>query len=180
MNQKNILKYYEAYEKRYKQVHQKNVTWFSKTNSPIVIDTLHHYFDSQKIKILDVGCGEGRDILYLLKEGYDVKGIDISLEAIQYCKKHANEEDQDRFMVLDVCQQNMEENFDFIYSVATLHMLVLDEDRQKYFNFIYQHLKKEGLALILTMGDGKIESKSDISVAFENQKRFHQETKKEF
>ena len=58
-------------------------------------------------------------------------------------------------------------------------MLVLDEDREKYYEFIYNHLEDNGYALVLSMGDGIKESTSDISKAFDNTKRFHQETKQE-
>ena len=40
-------------------------------------------------------------------------------------------------------------------------MLVLDEDRNNYYKFIYNHLKQNGYALILSMGDGKKEFKSN-------------------
>ena len=53
-------------------------------------------------------------------------------------------------------------------------MLVLDEDRNGFYQFIYNHLKPEGLALICTMGDGEFEMQSDVSRAFELQKREHE------
>lgn len=39
-----------------------------------------------KGRVLDVGCGAGRCSLYLLKEGFDVTGIDNSPLAIRVCK----------------------------------------------------------------------------------------------
>lgn len=62
--------------------------------------------------------------------------------------------------------------FDFIYAIAVVHMLVLDEDRDGFYRFIYNHLKPEGLALICTMGDGEYEVKSDINQAFDIQNYF--------
>ena len=58
-------------------------------------------------------------------------------------------------------------------------MLVLDEDRTKYYNYIYNHLEDNGYALILTMGNGIKESASDINKAFDNIKRTHQKTSQE-
>lgn len=74
------------------------------------------------------------------------------------------------FSILDCLSDNLDKLFDFIYAVAVVHMLVLDEDRNRFYQFIYNHLKPEGLALICTMGDGECEMKSDISKAFEIQK----------
>ena len=55
-------------------------------------------------------------------------------------------------------------------------MLVLDEDRNKYFEFINNHLNDYGYALVLTMGDGKTERSSDITKAWEDVERMHQES----
>ncbi len=50
-------------------------------------------------------------------------------------------------------------------------MLVLDEDRNGFYQFIRSHLKSDGIALICSMGDGNYEMQSDISNAFELQER---------
>lgn len=169
-------KYYQAYEDRYKQVHRKNLSWFSSAASQIVMDTIRKYYGEKSPKILDVGCGEGRDILFLLDKGYDVTGVDISAEAIKFCKAKAGETDKHRFQVLDVCTQGLPATYDFIYSVATLHMLLKDEDRKNYLAFIFNHLEQNGYGLILTIGDGIEETQSDAGTAFENVRRMHGET----
>ena len=174
-----MAKYYEAYEKRYRQVHEKSLSWASDKNSPIVLEILRKYCDSDKTKILDVGCGEGRDCLFLLDLGYDVQALDISEEAIRYCKNKAGAKNKERFHAVDVCTDSFEGTFDFIYSVATLHMLVLEQDRKQYLPFIKSHLSENGYALILSMGDGQMESESNIKEAFEDRKRTHQTTGEE-
>ena len=62
----------------------------------------------------------------------------------------------------------------FIYAVAVLHMLVLDDDRNAFYQFIRSHLTDDGIALICTMGDGEFEMKSDIDTAFLLQEREHE------
>jgi len=34
-------------------------------------------------KILDAGCGDGRNLIYLAKQGYAVSGIDISPKPLE-------------------------------------------------------------------------------------------------
>ncbi|WOO35627.1 class I SAM-dependent methyltransferase [Anaerocolumna sp. AGMB13020] len=171
-------KYYEAYEDRYKQVHKESITWFSENNSKIVIDTINYYFNNQKIKILEIGCGEGRDAHYLLKEDYDVLATDISPTAIEYCK-NSHPSYADSFQVLNFLTDNLQVKFDFIYAIAVVHMLVQDEDRQSFYEFIYSQLNDTGIALICTIGDGIEERRTNISQAFDLQKRIHEATGKE-
>ena len=170
-------KYYEAYDLRYKQIHQQHLQWASDTPSPIVGEVLGRYPLPEGAKILEIGCGEGRDALELLRRGLDVLATDVSPEAVAFCQQKAPDF-AEHFQVLDCIAGAMEETFDFIYAVAVLHMLVLEEDRQAFYRFIQSHLKPQGLALICTMGDGETEVQSDIRTAFEPQERVHQGTGK--
>lgn len=46
----------------------------------------------KKIRVLDLGCGPGRHVLFLAREGFSAYGIDASQEAIALCKKKLKEE----------------------------------------------------------------------------------------
>ena len=172
-----MSKYYEAYDKRYKQVHDKGLIWSPNNNTKIVEEIIKKYH-LEKVNILEIGCGEGRDAKYLLDKNYKVLAIDISKEAIDYCKKN-DIIHKDSYKVVNVLDDDSKDKYGFIYSIACLHMLVLDKDRNNFYKYIYNHLEDNGYALILTMGDGLKESQSDIKKAFDNTKRIHQETKKE-
>lgn len=165
-------KYYAAYEERYKIAHQNGVCWASDQNSPIVMEIIKKYNIQPEHCLLEIGCGEGRDSKAVLDAGYNLMAIDISNEAIAYCKRIMPDFEKN-FSVLDCLADNMDELFDFIYGIAVIHMLVLDEDRNRFYQFIHKHLKPEGLALICTMGDGEFEMRSDISQAFELQEKEH-------
>ena len=101
---------------------------------------------------------------------------DVSEEAIAYCKttmpQYAN-----HFNVLDCLSDKVGVKFDFIYAIAVIHMFVLDEDRNGFYQFVYDHLSTKGIALICSMGDGKAECQSDISQAFTLQERTHESGK---
>ena len=54
---------------------------------------LHDWFQNNNVKkILDLGCGSGRHLVYFAKLGYDVCGIDVSPEAIKLSRKWLAEE----------------------------------------------------------------------------------------
>lgn len=41
------------------------------------------------MKVLDAGCGGGRNLVYLLREGYEVFGVDASAEAVDHLRSVA-------------------------------------------------------------------------------------------
>lgn len=170
-----MRKYYEAYDDRYRQVHEKKLQWASDAPSTIVLDVIKRYGIGKESAILELGCGEGRDACELLRQGYALTATDISPEAIRYCRDRWPQF-KEKFQILDCVGGNLEEKFDFIYAVAVIHMLVQDGDRAAFFAFIREHLKEKGIALICTMGDGEMTVKSDISTAFEIQARTHEAT----
>ena len=169
-------KYYEAYDERYKIAHQNGVSWSSNQNSPIVLETIRKYNIQPEDELLEIGCGEGRDAKAVLDNGYNLMATDISNEAVAYCKKIMPEHEKS-FLVFDCLSDCFDETFDFIYGIAVIHMLVIDEDRDKFYQFINTHLKANGIALICTMGDGEVEMQSDISQAFVLQEREHKSGK---
>jgi len=148
-------KYYEAYDDRYRQIHEKNLAWFYSEPTAIVRQTIEKYGITTSHKLLELGCGEGRDAFPLLNADFDLLATDISSAAITYCR-NKNAKYARRFQVLDCVAGELEGKFDFIYAVAVVHMLVPDEDRNAFYTFIRNHLTHDGIALICTMGDGKI------------------------
>lgn len=165
-------KYYAAYEERYKTAHRQGVSWSSSCSTPILLEVLHRYDISPQDALLEIGCGEGRDSRAVLEKGYDLLATDISAEAIGYCQK-TMPRFREHFRELDLLSEKLEKRFDFIYGIAVIHMLVPDADRDSFYQFIREHLKHSGLALVCTMGNGEFEMQSDISKAYQLQEREH-------
>jgi len=146
--------YYEAYNQRYMIIHEKGHSWSSDIPTPIVSDVIQKHSISKNASILEIGCGEGRDAFPLLENGYDVLATDISSEAINYCK-YLRPDYSIHFSILDCINDHHGQHYDFIYSVAVIHMLVSDEDRIRFYHFIYDHLLDGRLALFLLNISGK-------------------------
>ncbi len=171
-------KYYEAYEDRYRQVHEKSLKWFSDSPSGIVEQTMEAFGIGTHSKILEIGCGEGRDAVYLLRKGFSVHATDISPTVISHCKEWYPDF-SDSFAVFDCLSQPLPTSYDFIYAIAVLHMLVLDEDRARFYESIRRQLSSDGVALICSMGDGAEEWQTNVNTAFDLQKRTHEATGEE-
>ena len=172
-----MRKYYEAYDDRYRQVHKENLRWFDENPSRIVLEMMKKYEVSPKTNILEIGCGEGRDARFLLNLGYDVLATDVSPEAVSYCQE-LDPEHRGQYARLDCLKEKWKGRFDFIYAVAVVHMLVLQEDRDRFYGFFREHLSADGIGLICSMGDGVLERSSDISNAFDTQERVHEQSGK--
>jgi ubiquinone/menaquinone biosynthesis C-methylase UbiE len=76
-------------------------------------------------KILDAGCGNGRNHYHFIKEGYDVSAFDLNAEALENARNSAKElnyRNLDQFKRGDMTNIPFESNsFDFIINVAVLH-----------------------------------------------------------
>ena len=77
-------------------------------------------------KILDAGCGEGRNLVYFVRNGYQVYGIDKNEDSIQMLKHLINTNNKEylrgRFIVGNVSEMPYKSHeFDAIISSAVLH-----------------------------------------------------------
>lgn len=168
-----MKKYYEAYDSRYRIIHERGYSWSSNVPTPLVMDTIRKYSVTESSSLLEIGCGEGRDAFPLLEKGFDLLATDISPEAIQYCRSQ-NQAFADRFTVLDCINGTHDRHYDFIYAVAVVHMLVSDSDRNSFYQFIGNHLQQDGIALICSMGDGETETRTNTAESFDMVERDHE------
>ncbi|MBJ7881071.1 class I SAM-dependent methyltransferase [Gelidibacter salicanalis] len=84
----------------------------------------HHFMDNltkylnlpEDGKILDLACGKGRHSIYLSSLGYDVTGVDLSVNSIAYAKTHEN--DKLHFEVHDMCRP-FNDKFDAVFNLFT-------------------------------------------------------------
>ena len=70
-------------------------------------------------KILDLACGFGRHSLELARRGYDVTGVDITPEYIEYATTQAQAENLNaRFICSDIRDVNFINQFDIVLNMA--------------------------------------------------------------
>lgn len=67
-------------------------------------------------KILDLGCGSGRDTKYFLQEGYDVIAVDGSIEMVKLSTEFTGK--QTLHLTFD--EINFNEEFDGVWACASL------------------------------------------------------------
>ena len=87
-------------------------------------------------RVLEIGCGSGRYLEHLKKQGWEITGIDIQ------------NKDKDFIKVIDVEKGfDLEEKFDLILAVEVIEHLV---DTDFFLQNLSKHLKENGILIIST------------------------------
>lgn len=75
-------------------------------------------------RILDLGCGEGRDSVFFARCGYDVTGLDASADGLDKGERLAREYGVEvRWLCLSMADLPAIGRFDLIYSCGSIHHL---------------------------------------------------------
>jgi cyclopropane fatty-acyl-phospholipid synthase-like methyltransferase len=88
------------------------------------IGTIAALFKREKVKrILDLGCGAGRHVVYFAERGYDVYGLDLSPTALEYTIKSLSEKGLTAHVTLHdmVTLPYDDAYFDAVISVRVIH-----------------------------------------------------------
>jgi len=125
-----------------KDVYNSIATSFSKTRVK-VWPCVSKFLDSVKGTGLEVGCGNGKNMLY--RSDLDIHGIDICPIFVKLCQESG----------LNVIEGTMthlpykDKTFDFVYCIAALHHLTTQDLRSKAIQEMIRVCKPEGFIFIL-------------------------------
>ncbi len=100
-----------------------------------------------KAKLLEIGCGSGRDVSFLTKNGFNVIAIDGSKNMIEEAKKIHPELSKKLFHKTLPNNLDFDKTFDGIYSIATL-MHLSENDLKNTLSKIYNLLNENGKFLM--------------------------------
>ncbi len=140
--------------------------FYSKTHLHLLEPSLFARFvyenylkDKKGAKLVEFGCGNGRDSLYFIKNGINVVGIDDSNVTIENLSKIAmgrGNAYKSKFICADFTKDLGLSGFDFCYSRFTLHAID-DSSEEALFKNAAKILKNGGLFFIeaRSINDGK-------------------------
>jgi 2-polyprenyl-3-methyl-5-hydroxy-6-metoxy-1,4-benzoquinol methylase len=87
-----------------------------------------------KGKVLDLGCGQGRDALFLARQGFSVRGVDISKVGIDQMNQIAKDENLDLVgEVNDIYSYPISSEYDYVLLDSMLHFYKRDVEKETNF-----------------------------------------------
>ncbi len=111
---------------------------------------IRKYLD-KKGKILDLCCGPGTKLIPLVRDGYNVSGIDFSKYLIEQAKRFAKKENL-KIKIKHGDATKLKEKdgaYDFVIIFGdSIGLIPLVWKRQKAIDEVYRILKKSGIAII--------------------------------
>jgi len=111
------------------------------------VDEVVEFLDGKVGRVLDLGCGSGRN--FIDNKGLDIYGVDFSGKLLEIAKKKGYVElkkgTTDEIPYGD-------DFFDWVVFVRVLHCVDSAEKRKKSIEEVYRVLKKNGEAVISTIG----------------------------
>jgi ubiquinone/menaquinone biosynthesis C-methylase UbiE len=108
-------------------------------------------FREKKIKkILDLGCGTGRHVIFFLKNGFKLYGLDAAPKGLEIAKMWLEEENQYAELLLYRIEEKLpfeDDFFDAIISIQVIHHNYVDKIIMTI-KEIERILRKEGIIFI--------------------------------
>jgi tellurite methyltransferase len=112
------------------------------------------------MRILDAGCGFGRNLVYFLREGYEVYGVDSNPESIAAVRRLASSLPAGNFHLESIEEMSFPDTFaDVVLSSAVLHFARDDDQFGSMMRGTWRVLKPGGLLFCRLASSIGIENK---------------------
>jgi len=138
---------------------------------PELIEFLADY--PKKGKLLDLGCGQGRDAIALARLGYDVMGVDNSKVGIDQMNEHGKAKNLNLVgQVADIYNFEQFDKFDIILLDSMFHFAKNDKEKEVgLIQKIVSKIRNVCLVVICIQDKGKKVQILNQSIDFEKQLR---------
>jgi len=116
------------------------------------------------MRVLDAGCGSARNLIYLLRAGYDVSAVDRDPAAVDAARKLVAElgasTPAENFRVAPIEQMPFPDvSFDVVLSSAVLHFAKDDEQFEAMLREMWRVLKPRGILFARLASDIGMETR---------------------
>ena len=135
---------FTEYDKRY---HTEDYYWGLSPNH-LCYEIMCLKPPTKPYKVLDIGCGEGKDAVFLARNGYHVTAFDISEQGLSKAREFADHCGvKIDFFKADIRDFRLETDFDIIFSSGVFHYLPQEKRKSVIDNF-KEHTTLNGINVI--------------------------------
>jgi len=130
------IDFWESYYSQNK--YPKNPSLFAEFVKPFLI---------KNEKLLELGCGNGRDSVFFAKNGVDVIGVDQCSNEIKFLSDEFSSFENLNFFVSDMTDLSLEINPFYVYSRFTIHSID-EQGEDRLLKWVGDNIKVGGLFFI--------------------------------
>ncbi|MBN1319028.1 MAG: class I SAM-dependent methyltransferase, partial [Anaerolineales bacterium] len=110
----------EFYDEKYKS---KEFYWGQRPSN-LCFQVMQFLPPDRPLSLLDIGCGEGKDAVFLARNGYHVEAFDISKQGVNKAITWSRELGVPvHAFTADLLEFRLDKQFDVLYSNGVLHLL---------------------------------------------------------
>lgn len=96
-------------------------------------------------RVLDIGCGEGKDAVFLAKNGYIVSAFDAAKKGLEKARELAQLHHVDvNFYQANINEYELVDDYDIIYSSGVFHYLTQNK-RKQFVQSLKEHTTANGI-----------------------------------
>lgn len=104
--------------------------------SLVCLEVLKILPPDKRLKLLDIGCGEGRNAVFFARNGYHVSAFDSSEKGIQKAKELAEKASvRLDIFAADIKEFRVSENIDILFSTGVLHYIPKELRNEIFVNY---------------------------------------------
>jgi SAM-dependent methyltransferase len=124
-------------------------TYANRVLTPAEVQLFLRYRDKLAGRVLDVGCGAGRVLAYLVMNGADAEGIDLAPAMVEYCRRTVPQATV-RLGDASEISRSVSGPFDVVIAPDNLIDVFGDQERRRVIAEIRELLAPDGLFIFST------------------------------
>lgn len=144
----------EHMERIYSTVAHEDIPWNREEPPALLVELVEHGVVGP-CKTIDIGCGTGNYAFYMVGQGFEVTGVDVSPTAIAAARKKSHERGLAAELVvadLTADTSHIAGPFDFVHEWMVLHH-ILPPDRKAYLANVMNLLNSGGRYLSVSFSE---------------------------
>ncbi len=132
----------------YDDIYEQEDYYWGFVPSPTCYKVLQILPPTKHLRLLDLGCGEGRNAVFFARNGYDVTAFDLADAGVEKTKKLADKSGVNvNVFKANINEYRLADKFDIIFSVGSLHYIP-QEVREDIFTNYKDHTEENGLHML--------------------------------